>query len=321
MTIIKQTRHLNSDQAGKRIDQAATELFPDYSRARLQSWIREGSLTLNGSTVLPKQRVAGGEIIRLEVELELDNEVLSQEIPIDIIAEDAHIIVINKPAGLVVHPATGHPGGTLQNGLLHFDASLAAIPRSGIVHRLDKDTSGVMVVARSLKAHNSLVSQLHDRKMGRIYRAVVHGITALKGTVEAPIGRNPHDRQRMAVVSSGRPAISHYRLLQAFEHFCHISVALETGRTHQIRVHMRHLGHPLVGDAQYGQKTGKVTGPTAIASEAVARFSRQALHARTLKLLHPQTNELCEYSAPVPDDLARLLQILETEDGKRNARQ
>ncbi len=318
---ISMIQQLGSDQAGKRIDQAAAELFPDFSRARLQSWIRDGSLTLDGGTVMPKHKVVGGEVIRLVAELVADDEVMPQDIPLEVIAEDEHIIVVNKPAGLVVHPAAGHPDGTLQNALLFHDASLATVPRSGIVHRLDKDTSGVMVVARNLKAHKAIVAQLQDRSMSRIYQAVVHGITPRKGTVDAPIGRNPRDRQRMAVVSSGRPAVSHFQRLKAFEHFCHIRVSLESGRTHQIRVHMRHQGFPLVGDPQYGQKTAKSVTLSELVSEAIAQFPRQALHAHTLKLTHPQTGVDCEFSAPMPQDFKALLMVLQSEDSGPNDQQ
>lgn len=310
--MISKTQQIGAEFSGQRIDRAVAGMFPDYSRSRLQSWIRDGSLTLDGRCVMPKYRVAGGEIVRLEAEPELDEKVIAQDIPLDIVFEDDQIVVINKPAGLVVHPAAGHRDGTLQNGLLYFDPSMAAIPRSGIVHRLDKDTSGVMVVARSLKAHNALVSQLQDRSMRRIYRAVVHGATKKKGTVDAPIGRNPHDRQRMAVVTKGRPAVSHYQLLQAFEDFCYISVSLESGRTHQIRVHMRHIGHPLVGDLQYGQKIPGTVALSEIESKVIGGFPRQALHARTLKLLHPRTGAHCEFSAPLPEDFSGLLTTLET---------
>ena len=312
--MINTTTQLGADLAGKRIDQAAAILFPDFSRARLQSWIRDGSLTVDGNSVMPKHRVSGGELIRLKAELVLDDEVIAQDIPLDIVAEDEHILVINKPAGLVVHPAAGHPDGTLQNGLLHFDPELAGIPRSGIVHRLDKDTSGVMVVARSLKAHHSLVSQLQERSMSRIYRAVAHGITPVKGTVNAPIGRNPRDRQSMAVVGSGKPAVSHYRRLQAFEHFSYISVSLESGRTHQIRVHMRHLGFPLVGDPSYGQKIPSNSKISQKLRQVIETFPRQALHAHTLKLLHPETGEERKFRAGVPEDISELLDELASYD-------
>jgi 23S rRNA pseudouridine1911/1915/1917 synthase len=316
--MINETIQLDSKLAGKRIDQAVALVFPDYSRARLQAWIRDGSLTIDGAVVMPKHRVSGGEIIRLNAELILDDVVSAQDISLDIIAEDDHIIVINKPAGLVVHPAAGHPDGTLQNGLLFYDSSLAGIPRSGIVHRLDKDTSGVMVVARSLKAHHSLVSQLQDRSMSRIYRAIVHGVIKSKGSVDAPIGRNPHDRQRMAVVKSGKPAVSHYRRLHAFKYFSHISVSLESGRTHQIRVHMKHEGFPLLGDPAYGQKIPRDAELTDLERDAVNQFPRQALHARTLKLIHPDSESVREFSAPIPEDFSNLLDTLDAEDSRRS---
>jgi 23S rRNA pseudouridine1911/1915/1917 synthase len=303
-----------ADQAGQRLDQAAVALFPGYSRGRLQSWIRDGSLTLNGQPAKPKQRLAGGEVLQLNAIPDSDDSVQAQNIPLLLVASDEHFLVLNKPAGLVVHPAAGHPDGTLQNGLLFHDPALAAVPRSGIVHRLDKDTSGILVVARNLKAHAHLVSQLQDRSMSRTYEAVVHGITAPSGTIDAPIGRNPHNRQKMAVVAGGRPAISHYTRLASFRHFSHLRVALESGRTHQIRVHMQHLGHPLVGDPQYGRKT---PGDASLADEvrlAVSAFPRQALHARTLKFDHPATGKRLEFSVPLPDDLQRLIGTLERAD-------
>lgn len=314
MESISLTCQVASEHAGQRLDQAAAVLFAGYSRARLQAWIRDGSLTLDGKPAKPKHRLAGGEILRLEAEPEPSFEVTAQDIPLEIVFEDEHILVINKPAGLVVHPAAGHRDGTLQNGLLYFDASLATVPRSGIVHRLDKDTSGVMVVARNLKAHASLVAQLQDRSMSRVYEAVVHGVTKPSGTVEAPIGRNPHDRQRMAVVGGGRPATSHYRLLNAFRHFSHVRVSLESGRTHQIRVHMQHLGHPLVGDPQYGRKTPAHKHLSQEVFEAVNTFPRQALQACRLSLLHPRSGQEREFRVPIAADLAALLTMLETSD-------
>jgi 23S rRNA pseudouridine1911/1915/1917 synthase len=231
--------------AGKRLDQVAAVLFPDYSRARLQKWIRSGELTVDGQKARATYRINGGESLCLDARVKLQDSVKAQDIPIDIIHADQDLIVVNKPAGLVVHPAAGNPDGTLQNALLHFDPSLAALPRSGIVHRLDKDTSGVMVVARSLRAHTSLVDQLQTRTMSRIYRAVATGEITLGGTIDAPIGRHPRDRKRMAVVHSGKPAVTHYRVLKRYPGVTYIDVALESGRTHQIRVHMAHVGHPL----------------------------------------------------------------------------
>jgi 23S rRNA pseudouridine1911/1915/1917 synthase len=311
---IRFSRQLDSGYAGQRVDQVAVDLLPGFSRARLQAWIRAGHLTLDGRRVRPAQRVAGGEFLRLEAEPEAEGEVYAQDIPLDVIGADRHILVIDKPAGLVVHPAAGNPDGTLQNALLHFDPALAAIPRAGIVHRLDKDTSGVMVVARSLEAHAALVRQLQDRGMSRIYETVVDGLAPPDGKVDAPIGRDPRNRQRMAVVPSGRPAVSRFRLLRRFGHFSHLEVSLETGRTHQIRVHMQHLGLPLVGDPLYGRKPPRRKGIGPQVLDSVQGFRRQALHARTLALVHPASGERLTFEAPLPADLAGLLALLAEHD-------
>ncbi|MEJ2402611.1 MAG: 23S rRNA pseudouridine(1911/1915/1917) synthase RluD [Xanthomonadales bacterium] len=299
----------SADLAGLRLDQAAAELFPDFSRARLQKWIRGGELTVDGRVCKPTYRLLGGEHLKLLGVVEHDDEVLPEAIPLAILHADDDLIVIDKPAGLVVHPAAGNRDGTLQNALLHFDPSLAALPRAGIVHRLDKDTSGVMVVARSLRAHTSLVRQLQTRTMSRVYRALALGDLVAGGTVDAPIGRHPRDRKRMAVVASGRPAISHYRVLQRFEALTWLEVSLETGRTHQIRVHMRHLDHPLVGDPVYGRKP-RQAGLTVAQYEAVHEFPRQALHAAVLKLAHPADGRPCRFHAALPADLRRLLDVM-----------
>ena len=299
----------SAEFAGLRLDQAAAELFPDYSRARLQKWIRGGELTVDGRVCKPTYRLLGGEHLKLAADVEHHDEVLPESIALDIIHADDDLVVIDKPAGLVVHPAAGNPDGTLQNALLHFDASLAALPRAGIVHRLDKDTSGVMVVARSLRAHTSLVRQLQSRTMSRVYRALVLGDIVAGGTVDAPIGRHPRDRKRMAVVAAGRPAVSHYRVLQRFEALTWLEVSLETGRTHQIRVHMRHLNHPLVGDPVYGRKP-RQAGLSVEQYEAVREFPRQALHAAVLKLAHPADGRACRFRAPLPADMRRLLDVM-----------
>ncbi len=240
----------------------------------------------------------------------LEGQVLAQDIPLDILFEDEHLLVVNKPAGLVVHPAAGNWDGTLQNALLNFDPELDALPRAGIVHRLDKDTSGVMVIARSLKAHASLVRQLQTRSMSRIYEAVVKGETPSTGTIAAPIDRNPRERKKMAVVNGGRAAISHFRLLQRLPATSHIEVSLESGRTHQIRVHMTHIGHPIVADRLYGRGPVKQKGLPATAVAAINGFPRQALHARTLKLIHPGSAEESEFHAPLAEDINGLIEIL-----------
>jgi len=298
---------------GIRLDQAASRLFSDYSRARLQKWIRSGELTVNGELAKPTYRVLGDEVLQIDAAPDIDDTVMPQEIPIDVIHSDPDLLVINKPAGLVVHPAAGNRDGTLQNALLHYDPALEAIPRSGIVHRLDKDTSGVMVVARSLRAHAQLIAQLQRHSMGRIYEAIAVGELRQGGTVDEPIGRHPRDRKRMAVVAAGRPAITHYRILQTFAGLTHIELSLETGRTHQIRVHLAHLGFAIVGDPVYGRrpKSFKRLSPAVV--DAVRSFPRQALHARTLRLRHPEDQRRMEFHAPLVRDILDLLLLLEKE--------
>jgi len=300
--------------AGMRLDQAAAALFPDYSRGRLQKWIRSGELKVDGQTMKASYRISGGETLSLDAEAERQGTVVPQNIPIDIIHADDDLLVVNKPAGLVVHPAAGNPDGTLQNALLHFDEKLAILPRSGIVHRLDKDTTGVMVVARSLRAHTSLVEQLQTRRMSRIYRAIAKGDIESAGTVDAPVGRHPRDRKRMAVVPRGRPAVSHYRVLENFRGAAVLlEVSLETGRTHQIRVHMAHIGHPLLGDTVYGRASKMKLSAKVKGLETIRSFPRQALHAHTLKLMHPGTSRLVGFEAPLPEDLETLLALLRRE--------
>jgi 23S rRNA pseudouridine1911/1915/1917 synthase len=296
-----------AEQAGMRLDQAAAELFAGFSRGRLQKWIRSGALRVDGQAQKPTYRVSGGETLVLDAEPEYREDVQAENISLDIVFADEDIIVLIKPAGLVVHPAAGNPDGTLQNALLHFDPRLAALPRAGIVQRLDKDTSGIMVVARSERAHNSLVRQLQARTMSRIYRAVALGDMISGGTVDAPIGRHPVDRKRMAVVASGRPAVSHYRILERFPGISYIEVSLETGRTHQIRVHMAHIGHPLVGDPVYGRSTRRRRGMTDAQHDLLRAFPRQALHAARIELEHPGSGEAVAFDAPLPADFERLL--------------
>ena len=308
---ITASARIEDDLSGLRLDQAAAALFPDYSRGRLQIWIRSGDLTVDGRAAKPTYRVNPGERLHLDAEVTLQDGVAAQDIPLDVLFADADLIVLNKPAGLVVHPAAGNPDGTLQNALLHFDGGLAALPRAGIVHRLDKDTSGVMVVARSLRAHSSLVEQLQQRSMSRVYHAVAHGDLLSGGSVDAPIGRHPRHRKKMAVVQSGRPAVSHYRVLRRFGAASYLEVALKTGRTHQIRVHMSHLGHPLVGDPVYGRSPKRNKTLTDAQLEVLRVFPRQALHAKVLKLAHPGTGELRSFEAELPQDFEDLLQVLE----------
>lgn len=307
---VKASARADATHSGLRLDQVAAALFPEYSRGRLQKWIRSGDLTVDGRVVKPTYRINVNEQLVLDAEAERQGEAIAQDIPLDIIHADDDLVVINKPAGLVVHPAVGNRDGTLQNALLYFDENLATLPRAGIVHRLDKETSGVMVVARSLRAHTRLVEQLQSRRMSRIYRAVVTGEMITGGTVDAPIGRHPRERKRMAVVTSGKPAISHYRVLQRFPGVTALEVSLESGRTHQIRVHMTHIGHPLVGDPVYGRPMKAKKGLPAAVLDTVRSFPRQALHARTLTLVHPATSEEVTFEAPLPEDIRGLLATL-----------
>ena len=315
-TCIDRTLQADRDLAGERLDQVAGRLWPDFSRARLQKWIRDGALTLDGRRCKPSERLAGGEQLRLNVTLEPEGDDVAEAIPLALIHEDEDVIVLDKPAGIVVHPAAGHASGTLLNALLHHRPELRTLPRAGIVHRLDKDTTGIMVVAASLRAHHALVQQLQDRSMGRVYECVALGSFAADGTVDAPIGRHPVHRVRMAVVADGKPAVTHYRILQRFEHFSHLEVSLETGRTHQIRVHLAHEGHPLAADPLYGRRPARLAGITEPLREGLENLGRQALHARTLAFRHPADDRPRQFEAPLPVDLRDLLQLLDQEDAR-----
>ena len=299
--------------AGRRFDQALAELFPDYSRSRLTAWIKSGAALLDGVAAAPRQIVHGGEAVVLRVQLEREIGAEPEAIAIDIVHEDADVIVVNKPAGLVVHPGAGNPAGTLQNALLHHDPKLAEIPRGGIVHRLDKDTSGLMVVARSMRAHTSLVEQLSARDVHRQYAAIAYGAMVAGGKIDAPLGRHPHDRLKQAVREDGRDAITHYRVRERFRTMTLVECRLETGRTHQIRVHMAHVKHPLVGDTQYG---GLLKLPKGASDELVAAlrgFRRQALHAERLEFIHPKTGKTVAFEAALPADMAALLAALRAD--------
>jgi len=294
-----------------RIDRVLAQLFPEFSRARLQQWLRDGQVRLDRLPPRsPREKVRGGEEVELSAVVEPDERWRPEAMPLDVVYEDESLIVINKPAGMVVHPAAGNRDGTLLNALLHHDPALAAMPRAGIVHRLDKDTSGLLVVARTLSAQHILAAQIQARTISREYQAVVVGVMTGGGEVDAPIGRHPTLRTRMAIVARGRRAISHYRVLERFRAHTHISVRLDTGRTHQIRVHMAHLRHPIVGDPVYG---GRLRIPPACSPElnAVLRgFRRQALHAWRLAVEHPTRGEPMEWSADLPQDMRQLLTAL-----------
>lgn len=295
---------------GQRLDQVAAQLFAEHSRSRLAAWIKDGSLTVDGAVLRPRDTVHGGAQLALRAEREAQGEWVAQDIELDIVYEDDHLLVLDKPAGLVVHPAAGHADGTLLNALLHHVPSLDSVPRAGIVHRLDKDTTGLMVVAKTMEAHTHLVAQLQARSVSRIYEAIVAGVIVAGGTVNAPIGRHSQRRQQMAVIAGGKPAVSHYRVLERFRAYTHTRVKLETGRTHQIRVHMTHVGFPLVGDPVYGGRfrIPPATNPTLV--KTLREFPRQALHARFLELDHPVTGERLRWESPLPEDLVWLLDLL-----------
>jgi len=300
--------------AGKRLDQVLVEIFSDYSRNKLQLWIKAGRVRVNGENIKAKDRLEGGEFIVLDAEEEEVTEYLAEDIPLDIIYEDDDILIVNKPAGLVVHPGAGNWSGTLQNGLLFHLPNAATIPRSGIVHRLDKDTSGLLMVAKTLAAHHSLVEQLQARTIHREYLAITIGRMTGGGTIDEPLGRHPTDRKRQAVRDDGRVAITHYRVLERFKRNTLIQVKLETGRTHQIRVHMAHLRMPLVGDPTYGGRFQMPKDCGAELEEVLRRFKRQALHAEKLGLEHPRTGEYMEWELPVPEDMQELLAALAHND-------
>ncbi|HLF95793.1 MAG TPA: 23S rRNA pseudouridine(1911/1915/1917) synthase RluD [Methylococcaceae bacterium] len=295
---------------GLRLDQALAELFPDYSRSRLQNWIKTGMVTLDGRQPRAKEKVAGGETVTLTAHFEDVVDDAPQEIPLEIVHEDEDLLIVNKPAGLVVHPAAGHRDGTLVNALLHHAPELARLPRSGIVHRIDKDTSGLLMVARSIPAHKILVERLQARKIEREYLAIAHGRMTAGGTVDAPIGRHPTDRKRFAVREGGREAVTHYRVVERFALHTLLRLKLETGRTHQIRVHLAHIRHPLVGDPAYGGRPRLPAGASAELVETLQAFRRQALHAARLGLAHPATGELMAWEAPLPEDMEHLLAVL-----------
>ncbi len=298
--------------AGTRLDQALAQLFPGFSRARLQRWIREGHVSVDGQRLRPRDVVHGGEQVALSVVLEEETRWTPQPLPLEIVYEDEALIVINKPAGLVVHPGAGNPQDTLSNALLHHAPELEKVPRAGIVHRIDKDTTGLLVVARSLVAQKSLVEQLQARAFERHYQALVMGVMTAGGTVDAPIGRHPVNRTRQAVVdesaSSGKEAITHYRVAERFRAHTRVDVKLETGRTHQIRVHMAHIHYPLVGDPVYGGRLRIPPGATPALEQALRSFKRQALHAASLGFVHPLSGKTVSWEVPLPDDMQRLLE-------------
>ena len=295
---------------GFRVDRALAELFPQFSRSRLNTWIRGGRVQVDGQIPRPSDRMKGGELVEVEVEPDPLIAFQPQNIPLHIVFEDEYLMVVNKPAGLVVHPAAGNHDGTLQNALLYHAPELAMLPRAGLVHRIDKDTTGLLVIARTLEAHKVLVEQLQARTIKREYLAIIQGAVVAGGTVEEPIARHPVDRKKFSVHPEGKAAVTHFRVAERLRYHSFVRVRLETGRTHQIRVHMAHLRHPIVGDPVYG---GRPRIPAGYAPDLVGplqRFRRQALHAAQLGLNHPSTGRYCEWTVDMPDDMRALLDAI-----------
>jgi len=298
-------RKVPSDLAGQRLDQALARMFPEHSRSRLQGWLREGVIRIDARAAKPKQKIRGGEEVRLAPQPEPEALAhLPERIGLTVVFEDATVIVIDKPAGLVVHPGSGNWKGTLLNALLHHAPGLAGVPRAGIVHRLDKDTSGLLVVAKTLEAQTDLVRQLQARTVKREYLALVHGMVAGEGSIEAPIGRDVRVRTRMAVTGRGKPALTHYRVRRRFKDATLLECSLSTGRTHQIRVHMHSMGHPLVGDPVYH------LGRARRGDGTIGSFRRQALHAWRLAFVHPATAKTVQFESPLPPDMEALIKGL-----------
>ena len=299
-----------AEAAGRRFDAVLAELFPDFSRSRLANWIKSGDALLDGEVARPRDSVRGGESVSLIAELGVETVALPQDIPLDVLYEDDAVIVINKPVGMVVHPGAGNPDGTLVNALLYRDPTVNTMPRAGIVHRLDKDTSGVMVIARTLPAQTKLVEMLSERDVHRQYLAVVAGPMVSGGTADFAIDRHPRDRIRMAVREDGRDAVTHYRLRERYRAHTALECRLETGRTHQIRVHMQHIKHPIIGDSLYGGALKLPKGATEDLVGALRGFKRQALHAEVLEFAHPITGQSIRAEAPIPDDMQALMKVL-----------
>ncbi len=313
MTEIHLRDKVPMELAGGRLDQVAARMFPDYSRSLIQEWIRSGALVVDGVQQKPRYKLSGSELIEINAMLEEQGDWQPQQIGLDIRYEDEDLLVLNKPAGLVVHPAAGHPDGTLVNALLYHAPDLATLPRAGIVHRLDKDTTGLLVVAKSIRAHKGLIEQLQARQMGREYEAVVMGVMTGGGSVDEPIGRHPRQRKKMAVSSSGKDALTHYGIIKRFRAHTHLKLRLESGRTHQIRVHMAHLRYPIVGDQTYGGRLKLPRGADVELVEFLRTFPRQALHARRLQLQHPVSGEQLQWEVEIPVDMQMLINLLEKD--------
>lgn len=301
------------EMAGLRLDQALAELCPEYSRSRLKSWVNSGNILIDNKTLRPRDKVNGGEAVIITPIADTSLNIKAEPIALNIVYEDESMLVVNKPAGLVVHPAAGNWDGTLQNALLHHDPALEGLPRAGLVHRIDKETSGLLMVARTLKAHKLLVDQLQARAFEREYLTVVRGYMTAGGTVDAPLARHPTDRKKYAVREGGKEAITHYRVAQRFAKHTLLKVNLETGRTHQIRVHMSHINHAIVGDQVYGGRFKPLANASELLSDTLRGFKRQALHAARLGVVHPVTGEPISWECEMPADMAHLVEVLAKE--------
>jgi 23S rRNA pseudouridine1911/1915/1917 synthase len=312
-----QTKSIPAELAGLRLDQALARMFPEYSRSRLKEWLLDGAITLDGGPRRPRDAVAGGEVVCLQPRVEVSVRAGPEPMALDIKYEDEHLLVINKPAGLVVHPGAGNPAGTLMNGLLHHAHALENVPRAGIIHRIDKDTSGLLLVAKTVTAHTALVRLLAEREIARNYLAVCNGVLTGGGTINEPIARHPVDRKRMSIQKSGKRAVTHYTVIERFRASTYISVKLETGRTHQIRVHFAHRRHALVGDPVYGGRLALPAGASDKLVQLLRRFKRQALHAARLSFVHPVSAEQIELEAPPPADFRELIAVLQEDVSTR----
>lgn len=311
---VQLTATVSESQLGQRLDQTLAELFPDYSRSRIKEWILDRRVTVNGVMVdTPKEKVLGGELVAIDAEIEEAQRWEPQNLPLDIVYEDEDIIVINKPRDFVVHPGAGNPDGTVLNALLHHYPAIMDVPRAGIVHRLDKDTTGLMVVAKTVPAQTHLVDSLQRREITREYEAVAIGNMTAGGTVEQPISRHSTKRTHMAVHPMGKPAVTHYRIMEHFRAHTRLRLRLETGRTHQIRVHMSHISHPLVGDPLYGGRPRPPKGASEAFITTLRGFDRQALHATMLRLYHPISGIEMEFHAALPQDMVDLIAALKAD--------
>ena len=299
---------------GLRLDQVLADLFPEYSRSKLKTWIQDGNVAVNGEVItVPRYKMQMDELVTVQAEMDVQVTSEAQDIALNIVYEDEHILVINKPADLVVHPGAGNPSGTVLNALLNHCPEIDKVPRAGIVHRLDKDTTGLMVVAKTIPAQTYLVDQLQRREMSREYEAVALGTMVAGGIVDAPIGRHATKRTHMAVREMGKPAVTHFRVIEKFRAYTHLRLKLETGRTHQIRVHMAHIKHPLLGDQVYGGRPRLPKGASEEFIAALRGFQRQALHAAQLSLFHPETEEWMTWKAPLPQDMQDLLKAVKKD--------